>query len=60
MAFSERLERLHRQGHTHLLKGGLKGLEKESLRLNHHGQIATTPHPKALGSALTHPEITTD
>lgn len=60
MAFSERLERLHRQGHTHLLKGGLKGLEKESLRLNHQGQIATTPHPQALGSALTHPEITTD
>ena len=60
MAFSERLDRLHRQGVTHLLKGGLKGLEKESLRLGSEGQIATTPHPKSLGSALTHPLITTD
>ena len=25
-----------------------------------HGQLALTPHPQALGSALTHPQITTD
>ncbi|MBD3671099.1 MAG: glutamate--cysteine ligase [Gammaproteobacteria bacterium] len=36
------------------------GLEKESLRVNQHGTIAKTPHPQALGSALTHPNITTD
>lgn len=40
--------------------GGLKGLEKESLRVNHDGRIAHTPHPAGLGSALTHPYITTD
>jgi len=44
----------------HLLKTGLKGIEKESLRLSDHGLIAQTPHPAALGSALTHPYITTD
>jgi glutamate--cysteine ligase len=36
------------------------GLEKESLRVNPEGGIARTPHPEALGSALTHPWITTD
>ncbi|MBS3963518.1 MAG: glutamate--cysteine ligase [Methylomonas sp.] len=44
----------------HLLQLGLKGLEKESLRITPQGAIAQTPHPKALGSALTHPHITTD
>jgi len=36
------------------------GLEKESLRVAVDGGIAQTPHPPALGSALTHPSITTD
>jgi glutamate--cysteine ligase len=36
------------------------GLEKESLRIDPTGHIAQTPHPAALGSALTHPHITTD
>ena len=43
-----------------LLCNGLKGLEKESLRISTEGAIAQSPHPKALGSALTHPYITTD
>jgi glutamate--cysteine ligase len=36
------------------------GLEKEALRVNKAGSIAQTPHPAKLGSALTHPCITTD
>ncbi|MDO3721687.1 glutamate--cysteine ligase [Marinobacter sp. chi1] len=40
--------------------GFLKGVEKEGLRVDRNGFIAQTPHPKALGSALTHPRITTD
>ena len=43
-----------------LLANGLKGLEKESLRVTENGSISTAPHPRALGSALTHPYITTD
>src|SRR5215469_12616115 len=43
-----------------LLRGGGKGLEKESLRVTQAGKLAQTPHPAALGSALTHPHITTD
>ncbi|MCW8900613.1 MAG: glutamate--cysteine ligase [Gammaproteobacteria bacterium] len=38
----------------------LIGLEKETLRVNHEGGLAQTPHPIKLGSALTHPYITTD
>ena len=36
------------------------GVEKESLRAQISGALALTPHPLALGSALTHPSITTD
>ena len=36
------------------------GVEKESLRVNEAGSIAQTAHPRNLGSALTHPYITTD
>ena len=42
------------------LKGVRRGIEKESLRVQPDGQLALTPHPGALGSALTHPNITTD
>ncbi len=55
-----RLRRLLQSGYTSLLTHGLKGIEKESLRIADNGFIAQTPHPKALGSALTHPYITTD
>jgi glutamate--cysteine ligase len=37
-----------------------RGVEKESLRSAPDGGLAFTPHPAALGSALTHPHITTD
>ncbi len=37
-----------------------RGIEKESLRMQPNGKLALTPHPKALGSPLTHPQITTD
>ncbi|MBC7601702.1 MAG: glutamate--cysteine ligase [Ramlibacter sp.] len=42
------------------LKGIRRGIEKESLRATAQGGLAMTPHPIALGSALTHPNITTD
>ncbi|MEG1770916.1 MAG: glutamate--cysteine ligase, partial [Comamonas sp.] len=37
-----------------------RGIEKEGLRALPTGGLALTPHPIALGSALTHPNITTD
>ena len=42
------------------LRIGKVGIEKESLRVDKSGVIANTDHPLALGSALTHPYITTD
>ncbi len=42
------------------LAGIRRGIEKEGLRVLPSGALALTPHPLALGSALTHPHITTD
>ncbi|MGN1056693.1 MAG: glutamate--cysteine ligase [Comamonas sp.] len=42
------------------LAGIRRGIEKEGLRVLPNGHLALTPHPLALGSALTHPHITTD
>jgi glutamate--cysteine ligase len=42
------------------LRGIRRGVEKESLRALPGGGLALTPHPATLGSALTHPRITTD
>ena len=37
-----------------------RGIEKEGLRVDKDGNFAMTPHPRALGSALTNPWLTTD
>ena len=42
------------------LRIGKVGIEKESLRTDKKGVISNTDHPRALGSALMHPYITTD
>ena len=36
------------------------GLEREALRVTPQGKLSKKSHPKSLGSALTHPLITTD
>jgi glutamate--cysteine ligase len=43
-----------------LLCGGLKGIEKESLRVDVDGSLSEQQHPTGLGSALTNRYITTD
>ena len=42
------------------LRAMRRGIEIESLRALPDGGLALTPHPAPLGSALTHPRITTD
>lgn len=42
------------------MTGILRGIEREALRVDLNGKLALTPHPASLGSALTHPQITTD
>ncbi|MDF2690379.1 MAG: glutamate--cysteine ligase [Gammaproteobacteria bacterium] len=44
----------------HLFAKITRGVERESLRITESGHIAKTKHPNTLGSALTHPFITTD
>ncbi len=57
--FEKRLEAVAATGGD-ILCGGLKGVEKESLRVSPGGFLAQTPHPAQLGSALTNSYITTD
>ena len=59
-AFLHRLSVLTSGPRRDVLRHGLRGIEKESLRVTHDGQLALTPHPRALGSALTNPSLTTD
>lgn len=58
--FLERLAFLQRDEHRAVLRGMRRGIEKESLRVKPDGTLAQTAHPEALGSALKHPNITTD
>ncbi|HQQ73956.1 MAG TPA: glutamate--cysteine ligase [Pseudomonadales bacterium] len=58
--FSERIHALLQGDRVNALQGMRRGIEKESLRVTPEGKLAQTPHPVALGSALKHPNITTD
>jgi glutamate--cysteine ligase len=55
-----RLALLASPAHRPLLAKGLRGIERETLRVNADGSLNTSEHPRALGSALTNPQITTD
>ncbi len=55
-----RLKRLSESEAARRIKRGRIGIEKESLRVGRDGYVSRTPHPAALGSALTNAYITTD
>ncbi|MCE0489634.1 glutamate--cysteine ligase [Pantoea sp. Mb-10] len=48
------------EAHPDALKGIGRGIERETLRVDPDGRLATTGHPASLGSALKHDWITTD
>ncbi|MBM4195552.1 MAG: glutamate--cysteine ligase [Gammaproteobacteria bacterium] len=58
--FDKRLSALAAARDPGLLNGGLRGVERECLRVTPEGFIAQTGHPESLGSALTNRYITTD
>ena len=58
--FERRLAGLINSGERAVLRGGRKGVEKESLRVDPAGQIVQTRHPPDLGAPLTNEHITTD
>lgn len=55
-----RLALLALEANRPLLAQGLRGIERETLRVRRDGSLAHSAHPVAWGSALTHPHITTD
>ena len=60
-AFERRLAALaNTREYGAALAGGLRGIERESLRTTPAGRVAASPHPRAYGSALCNPHITTD
>jgi len=59
-SFERRLAGLINSGERAVLRGGRKGVEKESLRVTPDGDIAHSRHPQALGAPLTNEHITTD
>lgn len=58
--FDRRLRALSMPGAGESLRGGRRGIEKESLRVTPDGYVAATRHPAAFGSALENRFITTD
>ena len=58
--YARRLALLNKPANLPLLRQCLHGIERECLRVDGNGQLALTPHPQTLGSALTHAQITTD
>jgi glutamate--cysteine ligase len=58
--FERRLAGLVNSGERAVLRGGRKGVERESLRVDPAGGIAHTRHPHDLGAPLTNDHITTD
>ena len=57
--FDKRLSALASVGGA-AIHGGLRGVEKEALRVSADGYLSTRSHPESLGSALTNRYITTD
>lgn len=57
---TSRMALLGQPANLPLLTQCLHGIERECLRVDSDGQLALTPHPQALGSALTNAQITTD
>ena len=58
--FERRLGALINSGERGVLCGGLKGVERESLRVDPSGAIVQSTQPAALGAPLTNEHITTD
>lgn len=58
--FTEIFHLFAAKGNQRYLKNLDHGIERETLRIDHKGNLALSPHPETLGRALTHKFITTD
>ncbi|GAA4880672.1 glutamate--cysteine ligase [Ferrimonas pelagia] len=59
-AYTDAVTRLRHSQWQPALRQLQRGIEREALRIDDACQLAQDPHPSSLGSALTHPWITTD
>ena len=59
-SFEHNLALLSNKAGHEILTRLQRGIEKEGLRVDAEGRLALSPHPRALGSALTNPWLTTD
>lgn len=60
MGMHEQLKQLNARLPSLTMSTMKRGIEKENLRVTTSGRLAHTDHPKALGSSLCNPDITTD
>lgn len=60
ISYQQKLDAIQAHEASFHLEQSMRGIEKESLRITPDGYLSQAEHPKALGSALTHPSITTD
>nr|WP_258405133.1 glutamate--cysteine ligase [Shewanella psychrotolerans] len=59
-SFNEVIDLLNDEQGRDALNGMLRGIEREALRIEPSGHLATDKHPQSLGAALTNSRITTD
>lgn len=60
LPLSSYLDAFSQENRLPALAGIGRGIEREALRVLPEGKLSSEPHASALGSALTHPTITTD
>lgn len=60
LSFEDYLTAFQQKPYLPSLVGIGHGIEREALRVHAHGELSQHPHRYDLGSALTHPQITTD
>lgn len=60
ISLKEYLSAFTQTPHLSSLTGIGRGIEREALRVCENGELSQLPHSVELGSALTHPQITTD
>jgi glutamate--cysteine ligase len=60
LSFNDYVIAFSQDEHLSSLTGIGRGIEREGLRVLPEGRLSLQPHHKNLGSALTHPYITTD
>lgn len=60
LSINEYIKAFEQESYLASLRKIGRGIEREALRVHPEGRLSNSPHSVKLGSALTHPNITTD